>query len=213
MVLAPNDLFSWNNKYNKYNGYNITDTFTCIFLAVHTTYSVHAGILKLWRGRFPWPLVVFSSYHVFSHSRLGVPVPPSPKWRSHSQGPRTLPYRDPEQLWWCPFKIQTEKWPGLQFTRTICLSLVLTTGRIRWTIPLRILKYICIRRKKWEGAWSLREMGSTREGGMGGASPPSKEQEKQLSANRGGDNSFMEQQEGREGKSGVTKRTHRAQST
>ncbi len=31
-------------------------------------------------------------------SRLGVPVPPSPKWRPHSQGPRTLPYRDPEQL-------------------------------------------------------------------------------------------------------------------
>ncbi len=32
MVLAPNDLFSWNNKYNKYNEYNATDTFTCFFL-------------------------------------------------------------------------------------------------------------------------------------------------------------------------------------
>jgi hypothetical protein len=29
-------------------------------------------------------------------SCLGDPVPPSPKWRPHSQGPRTLPYRDPE---------------------------------------------------------------------------------------------------------------------
>jgi hypothetical protein len=29
-------------------------------------------------------------------SRLGDPVPPSPKWRPHSQGPRRLPYRDPE---------------------------------------------------------------------------------------------------------------------
>jgi hypothetical protein len=55
MVLAPNDLFSW-----------ITDTFTCFFLAMHTTYSVHAGILKPWRGRLPWPLVVFSFYHVLS---------------------------------------------------------------------------------------------------------------------------------------------------
>ncbi len=31
-------------------------------------------------------------------SCLGVSVPPSPKWRPPSQGPRTLPYRDPEQL-------------------------------------------------------------------------------------------------------------------
>jgi hypothetical protein len=29
-------------------------------------------------------------------SRLRYPVPPSPKWRPHSQGPRILPYRDPE---------------------------------------------------------------------------------------------------------------------
>ncbi len=41
-------------------------------------------------------------------------------------------------LWRCPFKIkiQKEKWPGLQFTRTDYLSLVLTPLRIRWTIPL-----------------------------------------------------------------------------
>jgi hypothetical protein len=31
-------------------------------------------------------------------SRLGNPAPLSPKWRPHSQGPRTLPYRDPEQI-------------------------------------------------------------------------------------------------------------------
>jgi hypothetical protein len=30
--------------------------------------------------------------------RLGDPVPPPPKWRPHSQGPHTLPYRDPEQF-------------------------------------------------------------------------------------------------------------------
>jgi hypothetical protein len=34
------------NTVNMYNEYNILDTFTCIFLAMHTTYSVHAGILK-----------------------------------------------------------------------------------------------------------------------------------------------------------------------
>ncbi len=76
MVLAPNDLFSWNNKYNTYNEYNVTDTFTCIFLAMHTTYSVHAGILKPWRGCLPWLPVVFSSYHVFFLPLSGL------NWRS-----------------------------------------------------------------------------------------------------------------------------------
>ncbi len=76
MVLAPNDLFSLNNKYNKYNEYDFTDTFTCIFLAMHTTYSVHAGILKPWRGCLPWPLVVFSFYNVFSLPLSGL------NWRS-----------------------------------------------------------------------------------------------------------------------------------
>ncbi len=47
----------------------------------------------------------------------------------------------------------------------------------------------------------------------GGPGPPSREQDKQLDANRGGDNSLMERQEGREKESGVTKRTHRARST
>jgi hypothetical protein len=49
-------------------------------------------------------------------------------------------------------------------------------------------------------------------GNGGGPGPPSREQDKQLITNRGGDNSFMEQQEGREEVSGLTKRTHRAQS-
>ncbi len=31
-------------------------------------------------------------------SRLGDPVPPFPRWRPHPQGPRTFPYRDPEQF-------------------------------------------------------------------------------------------------------------------
>ncbi len=40
-------------------------------------------------------------------------------------------------LWWCPFKIQTEKRAGLQFTSTDYLSQILTPLRIRRTIPLR----------------------------------------------------------------------------
>jgi hypothetical protein len=37
---------------------------------------------------------------------LGIRSPPSPKWRPHSQGPRTLPYRDPEQFPQAPAEIQ-----------------------------------------------------------------------------------------------------------
>ncbi len=36
-------------------------------------------------------------------SRLGDPVPLPPRWRPYSQGPRTLPYRDPEQIQWKSF--------------------------------------------------------------------------------------------------------------
>ncbi len=50
-------------------------------------------------------------------------------------------------------------------------------------------------------------------GNGGGPGPPSWEQDKQLITSRGGDNSLMEQQGGREEESGVTKRTHCAQST
>ncbi len=52
-----------------------------------------------------------------------------------------------------------------------------------------------------------------RRGNGGGPGPSSRERDKQFITNRGGDNSFMEQQRGREEESDVTKRTHRAQST
>jgi hypothetical protein len=92
MVLAPNDLFSWNNKYHKYIEYNITDTFTCFFLAMHTTYSVHAGILKPWRGRLPWPLAVSSFYHVLSLSLSGLNwCSLFPPWGSGPPFPKMAP--------------------------------------------------------------------------------------------------------------------------
>ncbi len=108
MVLAPNDLFSWNNKYNKYNEYNVTDTFTYFFLGY--AHQLTLCMLASWSHEG----VIFLDFLSPSHSvvsflfpylgstdapcyRLRDPVLPSPKWQPHSQGPRTLPYRDPEQ--------------------------------------------------------------------------------------------------------------------
>ncbi len=114
MVLAPNDLFSWNNKYNKYNEYNVTVTFTYFFLSY--AHQLTLCMLASWSHEG----VVFLDFLPSSHSitsspfpclgstdapcsRFGDPVPPSPRWRPHSQGPRTLPYRDPEhQQTECP---------------------------------------------------------------------------------------------------------------
>jgi hypothetical protein len=52
MVLTPNDLFSWNNKYSKYtiilsHLYTLTMDSLSAFQLCTSTYSVHAGILKL----------------------------------------------------------------------------------------------------------------------------------------------------------------------
>jgi hypothetical protein len=51
------------------------------------------------------------------------------------------------------------------------------------------------------------------EGDGGGPGPPSGEQDKQLISSRGGGNTHMEQPGRLEDESGVTTRTHRAQST
>jgi hypothetical protein len=64
MVLSPNDLFSWNNKYNKYNNYTFTDTFTSFSLSYARQLTLcmlasrsHAGVVILG---------LLSSSHVFS---------------------------------------------------------------------------------------------------------------------------------------------------
>ncbi len=87
MVMAPNDLFSWNNRYNKYN---VTTIFTNFLLKLcRWTHSVHARVLKPWRGSLPWPPAI-SFYHVFPPPLSGLnwrslsPVPLPPKWRAHS---------------------------------------------------------------------------------------------------------------------------------
>ncbi len=109
MVLAPNDLFSWKNKYKKYNEYNVTDTFTRFFLSYARTLTL--CMLASWSHEGVVSLDFLSSSHSITSSlfpylgstdvpcsRLGDPYPPSPKWRPHSKGPRTLPYRDPEHI-------------------------------------------------------------------------------------------------------------------
>jgi hypothetical protein len=73
---APNDLFSWNNRYNKCNVTKNIYTFSlklCMW-----TYSVHACVLKPWRGSLPWLPAISSSCHVFPLSLSGL------NWRSLS---------------------------------------------------------------------------------------------------------------------------------
>ncbi len=62
-----------------------------IFQLCTSTYSVHAGILKLWRGRLPCLLVVFSFHYVsrlsssFVRSQLTLLVPALRVWFPLSQ--------------------------------------------------------------------------------------------------------------------------------
>ncbi len=104
MVLAPNDLFSWNNN-----------TMSTMLLRIFTHYiscrlctlTLTLCIIASWSRD---EVVVFASWHLVMSSRLpcpnstdahwpqlGAPVPPPPKWRPLPQGPRTLPFQGPEQ--------------------------------------------------------------------------------------------------------------------
>jgi hypothetical protein len=71
MVIAPNDLFSWNNKAMSTMLLGIFTHSSCMLSTL--THSVHVRVLKPWRGRLP---SVFSSYHVFSPPLSGL------NWRS-----------------------------------------------------------------------------------------------------------------------------------
>jgi hypothetical protein len=51
--------------------------------------------------------------------RLGDPVPLPPKWRPYSQGPRTLPYRDPEQIHFPEMHEVFKKWQ-VPLCRVLC---------------------------------------------------------------------------------------------
>ncbi len=102
MVLAPNDLFSWSNKYNEYNEYNVTDTFTCFFLGY--AHQLTPCMLASWSHEG----VVFLDFLLSSHSvtsflfpylgstdapcsRLGDPVPPPSKMATPFTGSAHTP--------------------------------------------------------------------------------------------------------------------------
>ncbi len=78
MVIAPNDLFSWNNRYCTINTMS-PKIFTHFLLGLCTwTHSVHARVLKPWRGSLPWLPAISSFCHVFPLSLSGL------NWRSLS---------------------------------------------------------------------------------------------------------------------------------
>jgi hypothetical protein len=105
MVIAPNDLFSWNNKYNEYNVtkdiYTLSSwSYARQLILCMLAFWSHAGVVFL--VFLPSPHLV-TSFHLpclgstDAHcSPLGDPVPLPPKWRPFPQGPRTLPYRGSE---------------------------------------------------------------------------------------------------------------------
>jgi hypothetical protein len=58
---------------NKYNKYNVTNIFTHFLLELCTwTHSVHALVLKPWRGRLPWLPAISTFCHVFPLSLSGL---------------------------------------------------------------------------------------------------------------------------------------------
>ncbi len=142
MVLAPNDLFSWNNRYNKYS---VTNIFTQhILLELCTwTHSVHARALKPRRGSLPWPPAIFSFCHVFplplsglnwrSLSPLGGLGPSPSKMAPPFTGPAHTPLPGSGTLhsWIC-----TKSWP-LYHSFKWRLPLYLSSG---WRLASRNLR-------------------------------------------------------------------------
>jgi hypothetical protein len=102
MVLAPKDLFSWNNNTMSY--ILIMDMLHYCCPMHNDTYSVHNRSLKPWWSRLP----CFRSFcYVFSPplsgfnwrltSPFGGPGPPTPKMASPLRDPCKLPFQGPEQ--------------------------------------------------------------------------------------------------------------------
>jgi hypothetical protein len=113
MVLTPNDLFSWNNKYSKYTiilSHKHYNEFTSRLPTLHVN-----SLCACWHSRavkessssssrrllislqvtsplFLCPELTDAPYHYYGGS-----VPPSPIWRPHPQGPHTLPSQGTRQ--------------------------------------------------------------------------------------------------------------------
>jgi hypothetical protein len=115
MVLAPNDLFSWNNKYNKYNEYNVT----CFSLAMHTNLLCACWHLEAMKGSSSLTscrLLILSrllSFSIWAQLTLLVPAlgirsplpqngAPIHRVRAHSlTGIRNNEYRHRHRNNWC----------------------------------------------------------------------------------------------------------------
>jgi hypothetical protein len=122
MVLAPDDLFSWNNKHNKYAKYNRQTHFHSFFLscaqyslcacwhpeAVEKSSSLASCRLLILSRPVTSFLFPYLGSTDAPYSRLGGPGPLFPRWCPHLQHPRTHPSQDPEQVfliflvifWW-----------------------------------------------------------------------------------------------------------------
>jgi hypothetical protein len=113
MVLTPNDLFSWNNKYSKYTiilSHTHYNEFTPHLPAMHinllcacwhseavkgsSSLSSRRLLISLW---VTFPLFLCPELTDAPCPYYGGSVPPSPKWRPHSQGPHTLPSQGTRQ--------------------------------------------------------------------------------------------------------------------
>ncbi len=116
MVLTPNDLFSWNNKYSKYT-IILSHIYTVIWICSPSSSYAHHLLCACWHSE-----AVMGSSSLFSRRLLislwvtsplflcpeltdapypyyGARTPPPfPTWRPHSQGPHTLPFQGTRQL-------------------------------------------------------------------------------------------------------------------
>jgi hypothetical protein len=97
MVLAPNDLFSWNNDTMRYDSMMGMLHYRC---TMHNdTHSVHNRLLKPWWGRLPCTQTIFyvfssplSKLNWRSLSVVGGPGPPTPKVASPLLGSAHTPF-------------------------------------------------------------------------------------------------------------------------
>jgi hypothetical protein len=110
MVLTPNDLFSWNNKYSKYT-IILSHIYTVTRICSLSPSYAHHLLCTCWHSEAVMGSSSLSSRLLLISLRVtsilflcpelndapcpyyGGSVPPFPTWRPHSQGPHTLPFQ------------------------------------------------------------------------------------------------------------------------
>jgi hypothetical protein len=136
MVLAPNDLFSWNNNTMRHSAY---DRYLHYCWSMHNdTYSVHDRSLRPWWGRLP---LFQPSCYVFSPplsrvnwsslSPTGVPGPPSPKVASLPLGSAHTPFPGSRTSTVHAFYVDSSSRPRLIYTKFHILLLYSMTRNFK----------------------------------------------------------------------------------